>query len=144
MFNAISRGSASLGRSLLVSKTPCHRFGVILPRTLCRTNQLRLLNLRSRDFGSSSTRSQRATEAVAVDEFEDEPFEVDVQTQRPPSNSRFQEPIKTGPVTKFQELADHKLVSKIVVDTITQEMGLTTMTQVQSLTISKMLKGVDT
>lgn len=111
---------------------------------MCRTKQLRVINLLSRNFGYSSTRSQRATEAVAADEYADDPIEEEVYAQRPPSNARRQEPIQTGPVTKFQELADRKMVSKIVVDTVTQEMGLTTMTPVQSLTIGEMLKGVDT
>ena len=48
-----------------------------------------------------------------------------------------------GAVTKFQELADRKLVCKTVVDTITKDMKLETMTQVQSLTINETLKGID-
>lgn len=46
-------------------------------------------------------------------------------------------------ITKFHELADQKLVSPVVVDTITKQMGLETMTQVQSLTINETLKGTD-
>ena len=49
----------------------------------------------------------------------------------------------SGLVTKFQELADRKMVSPTVVKTITQEMKLETMTQVQSMTINETLKGID-
>ena len=48
-----------------------------------------------------------------------------------------------GLVTKFQELADRKMVSPTVVRTITQDMKLETMTQVQSMTINETLKGID-
>ena len=46
-------------------------------------------------------------------------------------------------VTKFQELAERKMVSETVIQTITQNMKLETMTQVQSLTINETLKGID-
>ena len=48
-----------------------------------------------------------------------------------------------GLVTKFQELADRKMVSPTVVTALTQEMKLETMTQVQSMTINETLKGID-
>lgn len=46
-------------------------------------------------------------------------------------------------VTKFQQLADLNMVSPVVVKTLTADMGLETMTQVQSLTINETLKGID-
>ena len=48
-----------------------------------------------------------------------------------------------SPLTKFQELADQKLVCKTVIDTIIKDMKLETMTEVQSMTIKETLKGVD-
>ena len=64
-------------------------------------------------------------------------------TQRPPVDSRIDEAIQHGPVTKFKDLATRNMVCKTVVDTITRDMGLETMTQVQSLTINETLKGID-
>ncbi|KAG8528135.1 uncharacterized protein KY384_007051 [Bacidia gigantensis] len=49
-----------------------------------------------------------------------------------------------GPVTQFKELAERGMVCKTVVDTLTQDMGLESMTEVQSLTINETLKGTDT
>lgn len=51
--------------------------------------------------------------------------------------------INYGPVTKFKELAERGMVCDTIVRTITKDMGLETMTQVQSLTINETLKGVD-
>ena len=50
---------------------------------------------------------------------------------------------RPGPVTRFQELKDRNLVCKTVVDTLTQDMRLTDMTEVQSKTINETLKGID-
>lgn len=51
--------------------------------------------------------------------------------------------ISHGPVTRFKELAERGMVCDTIVRTITDDMGLETMTQVQSLTINETLKGVD-
>ncbi|KAL9060785.1 MAG: hypothetical protein Q9162_000489 [Coniocarpon cinnabarinum] len=48
-----------------------------------------------------------------------------------------------GPITRFQELSDREIVNRRIVNTLTGPMGLQTMTQVQSLTISEAVKGVD-
>lgn len=73
---------------------------------------------------------------------EEDEHEVDEQfdAQRPPSDSQA---AQHGPVTKFKDLATRNMVCRTVVDTITHEMGLETMTQVQSLTINETLKGID-
>lgn len=52
-------------------------------------------------------------------------------------------PKNGGLATKFQELADRGMVCKTVIKTLTQDMGLETMTQVQSMTINETLKGID-
>lgn len=50
----------------------------------------------------------------------------------------------TGPViTKFQELSDRGLVHANVINTLTQSMGLETMTDVQTRTINEATKGTD-
>ena len=48
-----------------------------------------------------------------------------------------------GPVTRFQDLSDRNLVCNTLVQTITRDMGLETMTPVQSKTINETLKGTD-
>ncbi|MCJ1354868.1 MAG: hypothetical protein MMC33_004858 [Icmadophila ericetorum] len=96
------------------------------------------------DFSHSPAQRQRAAQAVAVDEFLDDLIEENVHAQRPQSASQAQSATHTGLITKFQELADRGMVSKVVIDTITRQMGLETMTEVQSMTINKMLKGADT
>lgn len=48
-----------------------------------------------------------------------------------------------GPVTEFQDLATRGLVHPNLINTITKQMKLTTMTDVQSRTINEALSGVD-
>ena len=48
-----------------------------------------------------------------------------------------------GPVTEFKDLTNNGLVCKTLVDTLVQDMGMKTMTPVQSLTIHESLKGGD-
>ena len=50
---------------------------------------------------------------------------------------------KPGPPTTFQQLADQGLVNENVIGAITQDMGLSTMTPVQCMTIGETLKGTD-
>ena len=46
-------------------------------------------------------------------------------------------------ITRFRELGEQKLVSQNIVDTLTRDMGLDYMTEVQSLTFNKTLQGRD-
>ena len=46
-------------------------------------------------------------------------------------------------LSKFQELADHGIISAKVIDTIVRDMGIHTMTDVQRLTINECLDGAD-
>ncbi|KAI9847590.1 MAG: hypothetical protein M1837_002164 [Sclerophora amabilis] len=48
-----------------------------------------------------------------------------------------------GPMTTFQQLADQASVSEHVVKALTDDMRISTMTQVQSMTLSETLKGAD-
>jgi len=50
---------------------------------------------------------------------------------------------ENGPVTTFKELATRGLVHPSVINTITNQMRLTTMTDVQTRTINEALSGVD-
>lgn len=67
----------------------------------------------------------------------------EVYAEEPPSNDQINQATRHGPVTKFKDLAEQGLVSRTVVDTLTKDMGLETMTQVQSLTLNESLKGTD-
>lgn len=49
----------------------------------------------------------------------------------------------TDGVSRFQDLADRELVSPKVVNVITKEMGLETMTDVQKMTLNACLDGTD-
>ena len=82
---------------------------------------------------------QAATRAQVVEgEVEEE-----VNAQRPLAIEQIQKAIQHSPVTRFAELLERRMVSNSVVEALTQDMGLKTMTQVQSMTISESLKGVD-
>ena len=82
---------------------------------------------------------QAATHAKVVEgEVEEE-----VNAQRPPTDEQIQKTVQHGPITRFAELLERQMVSKSVVEALTQDMGLETMTQVQSMTISESLKGFD-
>ncbi|MCJ1310634.1 hypothetical protein MMC25_004299 [Agyrium rufum] len=52
-------------------------------------------------------------------------------------------PNSTEPATKFHELLDRGLVCQTIVDTLTRDMRLETMTLVQIQTINETLKGID-
>ena len=144
MLSAARRGPSSVARSL-TSLSKCYRFGRPdytrsiqrrLPRLICSTI--------TRPFGSSPQwRISAAARAVAEDEDIEEDTEQGVYSQKPPSGAQIKRAEQHGPVTRFEDLAKRGMVCQTVVDTITKKMGLETMTQVQSLTISESLKGQD-
>lgn len=70
-------------------------------------------------------------------------IEQEVVSQTPPSDQQINRVVQHGPVTKFKELVERGMVCQTVVDTITKAMGLETMTEVQSMTISQSLNGKD-
>ena len=95
-------------------------------------------------FGTSSQWRRSATASAAYEEEAVEgELEQEVHAEEPPSDSQINQATKHGPITKFKDLAERGLVCKTVVDTITHDMGLDTMTQVQSLTLNESLKGTD-
>ena len=70
-------------------------------------------------------------------------MEDEVRPGRPTSDAQIKNVADVGTLTRFQELSDHGLVHDNVIKVLTKEMGLETMTQVQSMTISEALKGTD-
>ena len=88
-------------------------------------------------------RQSFASSAVAEGEAVEEETEQEAFSQTPPSDKQINGAVQHGPVTKFKDLVERGMVCKTVVDTITKAMGLETMTEVQSMTISQSLKGQD-
>lgn len=84
---------------------------------------------------------QRRISAHAVEE--EVVQEEEVNAQQPPSDRQISEATEHGPVTTFEGLFDRGMVCDTIVKTITRDMGLKTMTQVQSMTINETLKGID-
>lgn len=134
MFNALRRGSASIAR--------LNRFSSSIPRSIpriqhslgCYGNP----GIAARALSSKAPLRQHA--AARVLEAENE---HDFNAQQPTSDNQIKEATRHGPVTKFQELSDRSMVCDTLVKTITRDMGLETMTQVQSMTINETLKGID-
>ena len=145
MLNAVRRGPASLTRllslpfvpSICAKAAPSLRLSHNPPRTLASTT--------SRPFSCFPRLNQAYAQQARreYEEIEDE-VEDEVNSQRPPSNSEIDAGAGGGLVTKFADLLKRKMVSYEIVRTLTEDMGLVTMTQVQSMTINETLKGVDT
>ncbi|KAL8832667.1 MAG: hypothetical protein Q9191_000120 [Dirinaria sp. TL-2023a] len=70
-------------------------------------------------------------------------LEAELEAQTPPSDKQSPGEAQNGPITRFDDLLDRGLVCDTVVKTLTKDMGLETMTEVQSMTIHEALKGVD-
>lgn len=144
MLNAVRRGPASVAALSISSllKTTCPSSTRLRSAWLC-TPQI-APGVSRRNF-QASLQCRRAAAAIAA--LEDEAVEADVEqelkAQRPPSDSQLSEAVRHGPVTKFEELVKRDMVCQTVVDTLTKDMRLETMTQVQSMTINETLKGID-
>lgn len=144
MLNIARRGPSSVARSLFSFSTcsrcsrPAHTPDLqrCLPRIVSQ--------ITARPFGSSSQWKQYAAARVAAeDEAIEGEIEQEVISQTPPSDAQINRAIQHGPVTRFVDLAERGMVCQTVVNTITRDMGLETMTQVQSMTINESLKGQD-
>lgn len=93
-----------------------------------------------RAFNATTLFNQQAAARAQVVERE---VEEEIIPQRSPDDKQRQRAVQHGPVTRFAELLERGMVSESVVKTITEDMGLETMTQVQSMTINETLKGID-
>ena len=144
MLNITRRGLSSVARPLFSPSTysrckrPTHTQD--LPRCLPRITNLRTVKLPS---STSGWRRSIATSAAAEDHATEGEIEQEVHSQTPPSDDQIPRAVKNGPVTKFAELAERGMVCQTLVKTVTETMGLETMTPVQSLTIAKSLQGQD-
>lgn len=120
MFGALRRCPATLSRSIPTAalSAPSLRISPLRATGALRLPSSRIARLPTAGFHSSAQWQQVA--AAAAD------------TQ--PSD---------GPVTEFSELARRGLVHPNLINTITKQMKLTTMTDVQTRTINEALSGVD-
>lgn len=121
MLAPLRRCPASLPRALSAAATT--RFAlrnnsIASPRTLVPSRIAPLLAVRA--FQSSVRLAEAQAAATATAD----------------SNS-------ASPITQFQELEERGIVHKNVIDTIVKDMGLVTMTDVQSATINQALHGTD-
>jgi hypothetical protein len=93
----------------------------------------------ARDLHAGLCRRQHASTAVDVEPAEEEEEEdIDVLPGDVVDPSQ-----QGGLITSFRQLSDHGMVCDTLVDTLTKDMGLVTMTPVQSRAIAEALKGVD-
>ena len=136
MLNIAGRGPSSVARSLPVLSTYSTCIRPLHTRNLhfCLSPK----SPRTPKFFRSSLawRQRIATRAALEDEALEEEIDQEISSQTPPSDHH-------GPVTRFEDLAERGMVCQTIVDTITKSMGLETMTEVQSLTISQSLGGQD-
>lgn len=70
-------------------------------------------------------------------------IEAQAHQQTPPSDAAIDNATAGGPITQFAELKTRGLVDGAVIDNLTERMGLSTMTEVQTATINEALKGAD-
>ena len=139
---AIRRGSASF-------KVRSSTFSSLLSRPL---QPRHLAVFKTGSFQASPTRPfqtfSRCRQQAAAAAYAEEPniedgTKQEVAAPRPPADYKINANANQEPITEFRELAERGMVCQPVVDTLTRDMGLVTMTEVQSLTINQTLKGID-
>ena len=144
MLNIVRRGPASVAISFYTKQFSLKCIRAARPLDAHHSiSQNAFLNA-ARLFGTSI---QLRRSAAATAAYEDEAIEAEIEQEvnagTPHSDTPIKRAVSHGPVTKFQELADRGMVCNTVVRTIIREMGIETMTPVQSLTINETLKGTD-
>ena len=139
MLNALRRGPASIARfSCLSTSNPR---GIELP-VLCWSRS-RTHTPSSSAFRAFTYSLRRGQNAPALVQEVESDLEAETNAQHPQSDKGSQKAVGDGPITRFADLSERGLVCDTVVNTLTKDMGLETMTQVQSMTINETLKGVD-
>ncbi|KAF2493402.1 DEAD-domain-containing protein [Lophium mytilinum] len=140
MLAAFRRCPASLPRSISTS--------VIAPRLLrpaqaTSTSAWRSTISVSRVSVASLHQSNQWRQHAAERYVVEAEVEQEVNAKSPPSDGAIDNAVAGGPVTKFEDLATRGYVHKNIVNTLTKDMGLHTMTEVQTRTINEALKGAD-
>ena len=144
MLNFVRRGPASTVSSLFFRSTPSRCIRTTQARGVQQCTPCAGYEISARSFGTSTKWRQVAAAATA---HEEEAVQSEVEQgyslNKPSSSLQMRRPTNYGPVTTFKELAERGMVSGTVIDTLTRQMGLETMTHVQTLTINEILKGHD-
>lgn len=140
MLSAVRRVPGFLSRVLSSTSTATRVVGRLVPKTSLLTRNTPQIACTARQF-HSTTRWLRDAGAAASVEY-NAPAQNQDRDNAPTSSNSGQE-AKLAPLTRFQELAERNLVDEILIRPITNDMNITTMTHVQSLTINQTLKGVD-
>lgn len=139
MLSAVRRAPGSLKR-VLSSRSTAASIAIarrLTPSTSISTRYTPQVAGAARQL-HSTPRWQRDAYATAASIDYDAPAEHQDRNNAPAKSNP-----KEGPITSFQELAEKKLVDANLIRPITDDMKITTMTHVQSLTINETLKGVD-
>ena len=139
MFATARRGHASIAKCLRLPSTSSTSFNLAL---LWKTNHFATRLASAPASSAFHTASQwRQEAAVQAREYQQNNYagNGDGESMRKSPQAQAQ----YGPVTKFAELGERNMVCQTVVNRITRDMNLVTMTEVQSLTINETLKGID-
>ncbi len=140
MLSTARRGPTSIARSIRLPPTAPRVFETFrYHRAVSKRAQIQPLAT-VRAFNATTLFNQQAAARAQVVERE---VEEDINSQQSSKGKQIQGVVQHGPVTRFAELLERGMVCDSVVKTIIEDMGLETMTQVQSLTINETLKGID-
>lgn len=140
MLSAVRRAPGSLTRVLSSTSTASCVVGRLIPKPSLPARYTPQIACTARQLHSSPRWRRTAYAAASVED--DAPAETQERNDGP-SRSKASQAANQGPITMFQELAERNLVDESLIRPITQDMNITTMTHVQSLTINQTLKGVD-
>jgi ATP-dependent RNA helicase MSS116 len=128
MFNVCKRGPASICRAFTAA--PNFRVASTRPSTLSlASNNSTRLSIETRWLHISLALRNQSAAQYQPQESHEKPMVFGKEQQRT--------------VTKFQELADHDMVHRNVIDSITKGLGHHSMTEVQTMTINAGLLGTD-
>lgn len=140
MLSAVRRAPGSLTRVLSSTSTGTCIAGRLVPKTSLLTRYTSHIACTTRQLHSTTRWLRDASAAARVE------YDVTADTQDrndAPSRSKLAQDTKAEPITRFQELVERNLVDENLIRPLTEDMNITTMTHVQSLTINQTLKGVD-
>lgn len=145
MLNIVRRGPASIAKPFIAPFNSPKCINSELSQNFYRLTDHGRFVLRSRALHTTSKCRQNAfgVKSLENDANDESNSQGSSLRQSASSGIQSQQARNYGPVTKFEELAQRKMVCDTVVKTITDAMGLKTMTHVQSLTINETLKGID-
>lgn len=140
MLSAVRRGPGSLTRVLSSTSIATSIARRVTLRTSIPTLHTPQIPCAARQL-HSTPRWRRDAYAAASVEY-DAPAE-NQDRNNAPTRSKPPQDTKEGAITRFQELVERNLVDEKLIRPITEDMKITTMTHVQSLTINQTLRGVD-